>query len=151
MQGLGDDGKCTVVRDHVIAANPSVLCIYLGDKASFLSAWKARSFLPPALSQFSNADADGSRGGMLTAFDPRLLNLKSSDARRFSLTTSFESTTSDVAFTVNNVYAPSDHDLTQDFVTEMVGLTAVVSGPWLIIGNFNLIRVPAEKNNNNFN
>jgi hypothetical protein len=33
----------------------------------------------------------------------------------------------------------------------MVSLTAVVSGPWLIIGDNNLIRVRAEKNNNNFN
>jgi hypothetical protein len=87
---------------------------------------------------------------MLTAFDPRLLNLTSSDARRFSLTTSFESTSSDVAFTVTNVYALSDHDLTQDFV-EMISLSAVVSGAWLIFGDFNLIRVPAEKNNSNFN
>jgi hypothetical protein len=56
-----------------------------------------------------------------------------------------------VTFTITNVYAPFDHDLTQDFVTEMVSLTSVVSGPWLILGDFNLIRVPSEKNNSNFN
>jgi exonuclease III len=150
VRGLGDDGKCTIVRDHMITANPSVLCVQETKLAS-LSEGKARSFLPPTLSQFSNADADGSRGGMLTAFNPRLLNLTSSDARRFSLTTSFESTSSDVAFTVTNIYAPSDHDLTQDFVTEMISLSNVVYGPWLILGDFNLIRVPADKNNNNFN
>jgi hypothetical protein len=72
-------------------------------------------------------------------------------SHRFSLTTSFESITSDVTFTITNVYAPFDHDLTQDFITEMISLTSVVSGPWLILGDFNLIRVPSEKNNSNFN
>jgi exonuclease III len=149
VRGLGDEDKCSTVRDHTLAAAPSVLCIQETKLAS-LTASKARSFLPPVLSLFAVADADGSHGGMLTAYDPCILTLTSTNARRFSLSTSFVSTTSEAAFTVTNVYAPSDHTLTRDFVAEMERLVPSVSGPWIILGYFNLIRLPSEKNNNNF-
>jgi hypothetical protein len=88
---------------------------------------------------------------MLTAYDLRTLTLAITDAHHFSLTTAFISATSEAAFTVTNVYAPSDHALTHEFVAEMVALAPAVSGPWIILGDFNLIRFPAEKNNGNFN
>jgi exonuclease III len=150
VRGLGDDDKCCTVHGHMLGAAPSVLCIQETKLAS-VTASKARSFLPPVLSLFVVADTDGSRGGMLTAYDPRVLNLINTDTRRFSLSTSFVSATSEAAFTITNVYAPSDHSLTTDFVAEMEGLATSVSGPWIILGDFNLIRSPSEKNNSNFN
>jgi hypothetical protein len=52
---------------------------------------------------------------MLTTWDPRILTLTSSTTSRFSLSTTFKSTTTDVVFTITNVYAPSHHSLTNDF------------------------------------
>jgi hypothetical protein len=60
------------------------------------------------------------------------------------------STTSDLSFTITNVYAPSDHGLTSDFVREMIALAPLVDGPWLSFGDYNLIRYPFDKNNQNF-
>jgi hypothetical protein len=65
--------------------------------------------------------------------------------RKFSLTTAFVSTTSDLSFTITNVYAPSDHSLTSEFVREMIALAPLVDGPWLSFGGYNLIRYPSEK------
>jgi hypothetical protein len=70
--------------------------------------------------------------------------------KTYSLTTAFISTTNDLAFSVTNVYTSSDHRLTPDFVAEMVSLHASVRSPWLVVGDYNLIRYPNEKNNNNF-
>jgi hypothetical protein len=95
-------------------------------------------------------DADGSRGGITTAWDERSLSLSSACPKTFSLTTVFASTTTDLEFTVTNVYAPSDHGLTLSFFAEMVSLHEQVRGPWLVVGDFNLIRYPHEKNNDNF-
>jgi hypothetical protein len=150
VRGLGDDDKCSVVRDNIAFANFSILCIQ-ESKLISLSQAKSRLFLPPALSKFDVVDADGSRGGMVTAWDPRVVSLVSSIHRSYSLTTSFASTTSDIAFSVTNIYAPSDHSLMPDFVAEMTALAPLVSGPCLILGDFNLIRSPSEKNSPNFN
>jgi exonuclease III len=59
LRGLGDDGKCSVARDALNAACPSVVCIQ-ETKLSSVSQCKARSFLPRNLPVFATADADGS-------------------------------------------------------------------------------------------
>jgi hypothetical protein len=150
VRGLGDDDKCGVVRDNISDARPSVVCIQ-ESKLAHLDAPKSRSFLPSYISDFSIVPADGSRGGIVTAWDTNILSLTSSTAKTFSLTTSLKSTSSDLSFTITNVYAPSDHSLADAFVAEMLSLLVDISGLWLILGDFNLIRHPSEKNNDNFN
>jgi endonuclease/exonuclease/phosphatase family metal-dependent hydrolase len=51
---------------------------------------------------------------------------------------------------VTNVYALSDHSLTSEFTAEMVALLPLITGSWLYLGDFNLLRHPSEKNNSNF-
>lgn len=45
---------------------------------------------------------------------------------------------------------PSDHSRTAEFVEDMTSVAASVSGPWIVLGDFNLLRFPHEKNNSNF-
>jgi hypothetical protein len=103
------------------------------------------------LSDFAVVDANESRGGLVTTWDGRVLSLSNTIARVFSLTTTLTSTTTDLSLTVTNVYAPADHSLTSQFTDEMLALLPLISGSWIILGDFNLIRHPSEKNNVNFN
>ncbi|KAJ1275668.1 hypothetical protein BS78_05G153400 [Paspalum vaginatum] len=50
-------------------------------------------------------------------------------------------------FTITNVYAPSDHAYTEAFLAELSDLHTCVQGPWLLVGDFNLVRGAADKNN----
>lgn len=84
------------------------------------------------------------------AWDPALFSLVSSSPSEFSLTVVLSSTTSPLSFAVTTVYAPSDHSLTSDFVADMTAVATAVSIAWLVLGDFNLIRFPYEKNNPNF-
>jgi hypothetical protein len=58
---------------------------------------------------------------------------------------------SDLSITVTNVYAPSDHRHTASFLSEITDLAPLIDGPWVLIGDFNLIRCQEDKNNSNFN
>ncbi|KAE8810158.1 THO complex subunit 4-A [Hordeum vulgare] len=149
VQGLDDDDKCGLVRDDVVTAAPSVACLQESKLAS-LDGGKPCSFLPVSLSEFVTKDADGSREGIVTARDLRLLSLVSVIRSRFSLSTSLMSTVSDIAFTITNVYAPVDHSLTSEFVDDMLALAPSMTGAWLVIGDFNLICLPREKNNDSW-
>jgi hypothetical protein len=126
-----------------------VVCVQ-ETKLSLLSPKKKRVFLPPSLTECATIAADGSRGGISTAWDPRVLSLTSSIGKTFSLTTVFSSTTTATSLTVTNVYTPSDHSRTPVFTAEMIDLSPSVTGPWLILGDFNLIRKPCEKNTPRF-
>jgi hypothetical protein len=79
-----------------------------------------------------------------------VLSFSSSIHRTYSLTTTLSSTTFDLSFSLTNIYAPSDHSLTAAFMAEILLLAEVITGPWLVVGDFNLIRYPHEKNNSNF-
>jgi hypothetical protein len=49
------------------------------------------------------------------------------------------------------VYAPTDHRYTTEFIGELYSLASLISGPWLVTGDLNLVRDPSDKNNDNFN
>jgi hypothetical protein len=150
-RGLGDYDKCIVVRDAIKAAAPSVACLQ-ETKLHDISSFKAKTFLPSNLSNnLLVLPSDGARGGIATAWDQNLWSLTNSIALHYSLTTTLASTISDCDFTVTNVYAPSDHRHSPAFLNELLSLLSLISGPWLIFGDFNLIRSPDDKNNGNLN
>jgi hypothetical protein len=109
------------------------------------------SFLPPQLSDYVTVDAVGSSGGIITIWDPQFLSLTSSRRDRFSLSTVLLSTLSALTFVVTNVYAPADHSLTPIFLEELESLGPLFNNlPWMIVGDFNLLRCPTDKNNPSF-
>jgi hypothetical protein len=75
------------------------------------------------------------------------LSLDSTIAHRFSLTTVLSSTCSDQSLSITNVYAPADHRETNAFLDELLSLRPLISGPWLIVGDFNLVRSVDDKSN----
>ena len=85
VQGLGDKDKCGVVKNSVCSMDPSFVCLQ-ETKLAQLDSRKAVSYLLGRLSQFVAKLANGSRGGVLTAWDPSSFSLVSSLESAFSLT-----------------------------------------------------------------
>jgi hypothetical protein len=54
-------------------------------------------------------------------------------------------------FTITNTYGPSDHAGSLPFLPNLQDLTPLISGPWILLGDFNLVRCAADKNNGQFN
>jgi len=140
-RGLGDYDKCIVVRDAIQAAAPSVACLQ-ETKLNEISTFKAKTFLPPNLSNnYIFAPSDGVRGGIVTAWDRSCLSLLSSSHTPHSLTTTLQS----------NFYGPCSHGDKQAFLDELIELQSSLSGAWVVLGDFNLIRSPDDRSNGNFN
>jgi exonuclease III len=148
-QGLGCLKKRPIVRDAISNASPSIMCIQETKLAS-VDSFCAASFLPSRLSAFATVDAIGSSGGILTGWDPALFSLISSHSTQFTLTKTLQSSLSDLTFAVTNVYAPADHSLSPSFLSEFEALGPLFPIPWLVVGDFNLLRDPSDKNNSNF-
>jgi hypothetical protein len=51
---------------------------------------------------------------------------------------------------VTNVYAPTEHALKQFFLGELKSIEPTTTTPWIILGDFNLMRYSMDKNHNNF-
>ena len=151
VRGLGDSDKCNLVRGVFSNARPAVICIQ-ESKLDNIDAFKAKTFLPPTFSNsFVFAPADGTRGGLVTAWDPALFTIHSHFLKPFTLTTKFTCNASNLDFTVTNTYGPSDHIESIPFLQHLRDLPAIVNGPWILLGDFNLVRCPSEKNNGRIN
>ena len=151
VRGLGDSDKCNVVRNVFSDAKTTFICIQ-ESKLSEVNFFKAQTFLPrPFSSSFVMLPASGSRGGLITAWDPALFTLTSQLSNSFSLTTSFSCNASNIDFTITNVYGPSDHSASTQFLEGIRDTKALVSGAWILLGDFNLVRCAADKSNGSFN
>ncbi|XP_066357840.1 uncharacterized protein [Miscanthus floridulus] len=84
-------------------------------------------------------------------WNPFFWSLTAFTQRAYSTTTSLNSTLSDYSLNVTSVYGPSDHRHPTSFLQELVDTASGLIGPWVIIGDFNLIRSEDEKNNDNIN
>jgi exonuclease III len=97
------------VRNAFCDAKPSIVCLQ-ETKLESIDVFKAKSFLPTNIaSTFVFAPADGTRGGILTAWDPALFSLQSSLLKPHTLTTSSSCNATNLDFSVTNTYGPSDH------------------------------------------
>ncbi|CAO2150038.1 unnamed protein product [Urochloa humidicola] len=150
VRGLGDKSKCSNVRLAFPTASPTIACLQ-ETKLQAIDQFKAATFLPHRLaSSFAFQPSVGASGGVLTAWDPSMLQLTSSTAHRFSLTTTLAATSTNLAFTVTNCYGPCEDSLKAEFLLELALVEASVQGPWLLLGDFNMIRLPEERSNGNF-
>jgi exonuclease III len=146
IRGLGDDDKCTMVKDTLSAAQPNIVCLQ-ESKLSSTDALKTRASLPPHISGFCCVDAAATRGGLVTAWDKRSFSLTSFITCHHTLTTAFASTASDYCFTVTNGYMPSDHRDSLAFLEDLEEVVGHVGGNWVVAGDFNLTRGVKDNSN----
>jgi hypothetical protein len=138
------------VRNVFSDAKPNLICIQESKLVDF-SFFKAQTFLPrPFSSSLVAAPAEGSRGGLIIAWDPSIYTKKSHFTNAFSITASFSCNATDLDFFVNNVYGPSDHAFS-DFLQSIRDVKNLISGPWILLGDFNLVRCPEDKSNGQVN
>lgn len=149
VRGLGDNDKCANVFSEINQLRPSI-ALFQETKLLKPDTIKIRSILPRFLDSNNHLDAISSAGGILSATNSRCFTLLSCDHRRFSSTLTLSCLASQHAVYITNVYAPSQRDLKRDFLDELKQTEPPPQSPWLLIGHFNLIRFPNEKNNNNF-
>ncbi|KAG2622330.1 hypothetical protein PVAP13_3NG329201 [Panicum virgatum] len=149
VRGLGQSSRCEDVLSELITNCPTFVAIQ-ESKLTDPSNTKLKSFLPTRLLNSAFANARGASGGILTAWDDRTCSLASSSERAYSLTTCFNLCANGDPLTLTNVYAPTKHDEKQAFFSEMLDVASSISGPWIILGDFNLVCDPSEKNSTSF-
>jgi hypothetical protein len=94
----------------------------------------------------------GSRGGVLTAWKEDY-TLNTSYSLTFSNTTLLTNSLNSFGFSfmVTNVYGPTANNLKTDFITELRMIACLHDLPWLLLGDFNILRDPAESTSTNPN
>lgn len=148
VRGLADLNKCDKILSELLALNPEMV-LHQETKLQAIDGFKLHSFLPRKFVTSRFVPAVGASGGILSAASSSLQFISMSSSR-FSLSMTFSTLASTVPIMITNIYAPTDHDLKPLFLNELRDIQPTDDMPWLLIGDFNLIRSPEDKNNQNF-
>jgi hypothetical protein len=103
-----------------------------------ISFAKLNSFIPSSHSNYTYTSASGSRGGTLTAWNSSLC-LHQSYNLTFSTTVVLNNNLG-MRYMITNVYGPVDNARKSDFLTELRTIYCLNDLPWILLGNFNIIR-----------
>ncbi|PNT71466.1 hypothetical protein BRADI_2g27916v3, partial [Brachypodium distachyon] len=149
VRGLGDNKKCANVLSELLSLNPSAVLIQ-ESKLSDITPFKAYSFLPRSLDHFNFKAAVGSAGGMVSAFSSSHFNISQSTQQSYCLSNFVDTLADPSPIKITNVYVPTDHSLKDDFLLALTNDAPDAQTPWIIMGDFNLLRSHEDKNSGSF-
>jgi len=150
VRGLNDGAHRELVRQIAASARPSVLCLQ-ETKIGSMSQTIALDTLGQSLSKFVTLDAQGTRGGILLAWDEDLVLVSDVQCKVFTISAVVTMLLSNVTFLLTTCCGPADDRRKEEFLQEMISIKPALHVPWLIMGDFNLIYKASDKNNLNLN
>lgn len=100
---------------------------------------------------FAYLPADGTRGGILLACNDNFFSLSNVVQKQFSLTATVTMKNDNARWSLTVVYGPQQDAQKIEFLAELQEVEQMVSLPWLLIGDFNLIYKTSDKNNSRLN
>lgn len=136
VRGLGDGQKCDVIKDIAKDANPDLLA-YQETKWCECSIFRMRQVCPSKFKHYATLDADGTKGGILLVWSSRFTQMDSF-ALTYSLTVML--TFREINFMCTVVYGPQEEYEKIHFLRELKAIRNWNDLPWLLIGDFNLLR-----------
>jgi exonuclease III len=154
VRGLNDAAHRELVREAIVCARPAIVCLQ-ETKLNVVDDNLAQQILGPLLNSYLALNAQGTRGGILLAWNKDIVSINSATNRSFSISATVQIPNA-TAFMLTTCYGPADDARKDDFLTELRTIRAAVTAagdtvPWLIIGDFNLIYQASDKNNLNLN
>lgn len=144
VRGLGDTDKCKLVKDAILSCRRNVVCLQ-ETKLQAVEAAKASSFLPFSLKSFFSMPASGSAGGLLVAWDQDYVSATEIFRNQYCISVNLSSVSDNNNFCLTTVYAPCDNSERPDFFHALDQVAELVSGPWILLGDFNMYRFANEK------
>jgi hypothetical protein len=93
----------------------------------------------------------GRSGGMLLEINLATFDIGEIEEGDFLIRLNLRNKEDDFKFNLISVYGPAQSELKDKFLSEVVRICSKDTLPIVIGGDFNIIRGPEEKNNNNYN
>ena len=151
VRGLNSPARRNAIFQVATAANPSIVCLQ-ETKLEVVTSEIIRHCLGNKFEKFFYLSASGTRGGVLIAWDPivvALSNPHTTDNTLTALVTPVDG--GDRRWWLTRVYGPQGDAEKVQFLQEIADVRDLHAGPWALVGDFNLIVNPEDKNNTSIN
>lgn len=145
VRGLNSPAKKKALREFVDSMHVAIICI-VETKLERVDQFVRMQCLGPSYDGFSYLPALETRGGIFVGWDSTRVHLSNFVNDTFSIN-GYVSPREGPPWCLTVVYWPQEDDQKVMFLQEHTDRRLLCPGPWLVIGDFNLIVCVADKNN----
>lgn len=149
VRGLNSPARHSAIYQVIAAAGPSLVCLQ-ETKMEDVTADVVRQCLGNNFENYYFLPAIGTRGGILLAWDDTMVKVINPHRTENTLT-ALVKPNEGVQWWITGVYGPQSDAEKVEFLQEIVDVRDLHAGPWLLVGDFNLLVNPQDKNNTAIN
>ncbi|KAG5599859.1 hypothetical protein H5410_031229 [Solanum commersonii] len=97
--------------------------------------------------EITQLEARGTKGGIIILWDSSIWEGEVCEVGAYCITVRFLGKTQDFSWHLSGVYAPNNREEREEVWWELGAVRSLFNGPWVIAGDFNVIRFPSKKKN----
>lgn len=150
VRGLNNRAKRTAIRSVIYATAPSIVCLQ-ETKLSLVSSTIVAETLGDAFRDYYWLPADGTRGGIILAWRADHVSLSNRSMGVYHVFATILPTSGGDPWWITGVYRPQSDAAKIEFLGKLHDLRSTMARPWVIGGDFNMISLTADKNNDRVN
>ena len=145
IRGINSEGKWDAIRSKISESKSDIICLQETKKESFdISCIK--KFCTPQLDSFAFLPSIGACGGSLIVWNGSKLSREEIFQNEFAQSVELTCKLSELSWILTNVYAPCTPEGKVIFFYWFRDISMPDDLNWLIVGDFNLIRSPKNRN-----
>lgn len=145
VRGVNASWKWNAIRDKVVEAACAIVC-FQETKRDHFDLQFLRHICPADFDSFECLPSVGASGGILVAWKSALFAGELLFSNEFALSVEFTSLHNNANWILTCVYGPCTADRKQTFVDWMKDIHMPDGVDWIILGDFNLMRKPENRN-----
>lgn len=145
VRGINSQIRWDDLRKKIDESNCNIICIQETKREQFDQNY-LRNFCPGKFNQFAYVPSIGNSGGLIIIWVGSQFNGTVVYQHQFEITMKFSCNISREEWTVTNVYGPTTTEGRSLFTNWLLSLEPDEDELWMIVGDFNLIRGPSNRN-----
>ena len=149
VRGLNNPVKRKAVREFVSSIKCNMVCLQ-ETKLDVVDQYLMMQCIGPPFDGFAYLSAIDTRGGVLLAWDSTVLWVDNISLDTHGLT-GLVHNKDGFEWWITVVYGPQGEELKMEFLDDLRTRRTGCPGPWMLLGDFNMILRALEKNNANIN
>jgi hypothetical protein len=143
--GLNAGDKWSVIRDRIVESGCDIIYLQETKKDNFDPQF-IRNFCPPIFDSFEFLPSVGASGGLITIWKSVIFFGTLAFRNEFGISIDFTSKHDNSEWILTNVYGPCTSEGKHLFLGWLKSIEMPEETDWLIVGDFNLIRYPKNRN-----
>lgn len=137
VRGINDQAKWLAIANKIAKSNCDIICLQETKRESFDSQY-IKNFYPRKLNKFVFLPSMGATGGLFIGWNGNMFMGNTLFQNDYSI--------SGDSWILTNIYAPCQGDARDDFIQWFKNIDMADNTDWLVVGDFNFMRYPDNRN-----